>query len=772
MPPCLLRVLRVTIPTRRKRLVETTTKASRWAMAGITLLFVVLAGAASIINPPHEATDELRHYRFVRYVAEEWALPVQGGSACNAQAHHPPLYYALAALASGWIETGQGVCYEPPQNPFWAYRYWEVGNDNKNQYLHYTDSEGFPWSGGTLAALMARWVNVLIGAATVWLTYWIGLAIWGKRPFLAIAGTAFLAFNPMFVYMAGAVNNDVIAAFAGAAVTLAAVRLVQDERGLSLRWGLMFGALYSLALLSKFNLAAIAPTIGLAMTYVAWRKRQWGLWLKAGLVIIGVTGLLAGWWFGRNQLLYGEPTGVQRLTELWGVRDPSESFWLAVHELSYAWTSLWGRFGYGQIPLPEGIYAGLRWVLVATVVGYGLLLIRYFQRKGAESAKGGNGEVTAVSLLLLLFNVLLFFGVLFNYLLISPAGPMGRFFFPALPSLSILMAFGLSQYLAGWKSARRDQLLAGALNGGMALLTIVALWGYLRPAYAPPPRWGEETTVSNPSNAQFDNLVTLRGYQIQQSEVRPGEPIDLDLYWEVLAQPPGDYLLFVHLVDDNGLMVAQRDTHPGLGNFPTRNWRPGDRFVESIRLYAPDTAYTPNQASLSIGLYAPGSFRLGVSDADGQELGDSLKLGEVALLPLPDAYPNATTHNFNNQLLLRGYEYNKRLFDDGDVLAVTFYWETLADPPADLEFRLSVLDETGKEIIFRQGKPEPATAEWAAGSVVEDTFLLDLGYTLSSEAYQVRLIVIEAVSQKVQDIVAEDGRLLNDHLMLSRIRMD
>lgn len=745
-------------------------------MAGVTLLFVVLAVAASLINPLHEATDELRHYRFVRFVAEQRALPVQGGSACNAQAHHPPLYYALAALASGWIETGQGVCYEPPQNPFWAYRYWEVGSDNKNQYLHYAEAEGFPWSGGTLAALLARWVNVLIGAATVWLTYLLGLAIWGKRPFLAVAGTAFLAFNPMFVYMAGAVNNDVIAAFAGAAVTLAAVRLVQDERGLSLRWGLIFGALYSLALLSKFNLAAIAATLGLAMTYVAWRKRQWGLWLQMGLVIVGVTALLAGWWFARNQLLYGEPTGVQRLTELWGVRDPSESFWLAVQELSYAWTSLWGRFGYGQIPLPEGFYAGLRWVLLLAVAGYGLLLIRGINRGGAEGAekkREGDGGKTAVSLLLLLFNVLLFFAVLFNYLLISPAGPMGRFFFPALPSLSILMAFGLSQFLAGWRQGeKRDSLLAGVLHGGMVLLTVVAFWGYLRPAYAPPPGWGEATAVPNPIHAQFNGLAILRGYEIQQREARPGEPIDLDLYWEVLAQPPGDYLLFVHLADDDGLMVAQRDTHPGLGNFPTRNWRPGDRFVESIRLYLPETAYTPNQASLSIGLYAPGSFRLGVSGANGQDLGDSLPLGEVALLPLPDPYPNASAHNFNNQLRLRGYDYNKRLFSAGDLLAVTFYWEVLADPPADLLLRLSVLDEAGKEIIYREERPETPTIEWTTGSIVEDTFLLDLGYTLAPATFQIRVIVIEAVSQTVQNIVADDGRLLNDHLLLSRIRME
>ena len=79
------------------------------------------------------------------------------------------------------------------------------------------------------------------------------------------------------------------------------------------------------------------------------------LWLPVMLVTMVVAGMVAGWWFLRNQLLYGEPTGFQELTELWGVRNPLESLGLAVSELPYAWTTLWGRFGFGQIPLPENL---------------------------------------------------------------------------------------------------------------------------------------------------------------------------------------------------------------------------------------------------------------------------------------------------------------------------------------------------------------------------------------------------------------------------------
>ncbi len=731
---------------------------------GLVLVgFFLLAVAASIINPLHEATDELRHFRFVRYMVQEKGLPVQGELACSVQSHHPPLFYATAALLTGWVENGGDVCYNLPTNPFWAYRYWEVGHDNKNQYIHYTSEEGFPWYGPALAAHLARLVNVLFGAGTVWLTYLIGRAIWPKRPYLAVAGAAFVAFNPMFVYMAGAINNDVAAACSGAAVTLGCVRLWRDPRGLSRRWGVILGALYSLALLSKFNLAAIALPIGLTMTWVAWRKKQWRLWLETGLIVVGITAVLAGWWFVRNQILYGEPTGVERLTELWGVRDPSESFWLAVQELSYAWTSLWGRFGYGQIPLPEVMYAGLRWLTVVAGLGYGVALLR-----GATAEL----KATAFPLFLLLLNVVIFFGVIFNYLLISPAGPMGRFFFPALPSLSILLTYGLSHYTGllastGKRPFPADPWLAVILNGGMALMTAVAFSSYLRPAYARPAGFaGAE--VPNPTNVSFDSLVTLRGYELHADTIRPGEALSLDLYWEVTAKPPGDYLLFVHLIDENGLMVAQRDTHPGLGSFPTRNWEPGDQFVESIRLVIPETAYTPATAQVSVGFYVPGAYRLGAWDSAGNGLGDALELGRVRIEPLPGPYPNPLAQNFNHQLRLLGYEFNKREFLPYDVLAVTLYWETLADKPADLQVRISIRDEAGKEVIYHEA---PWQTGSAANDVVQDVHLIDLGTSLAPGWYYVDISLIDVVTGAVQNIVAEDGHLVNDHLSLPRIKM-
>ncbi len=803
---------RAALVTRHSSLVTPAAVGGRRSIILILAAFLLLGFAYSAINPLHEATDELRHYRFVQFIIQRHALPIQGegsGLDCTVQGHHPPLYYAAAALLTAWIDTGRDVCHEPPGNPFWAYRYWEVGRDNKNQYLHGPD-EAFPWQGEALAAHLARVVNLLFGALTVWLTWRTARAIWPGRPALAAGSAAFVAFNPMFLYMAGAINNDVVAAAAGAAVVYACVRLMQDERGLSPRWGLILGALYGLALLSKFNLAAILLVIEAAVTWVAWRRGQWRQWVVVNVLIAGVAGLLAGWWFARNQILYGEPTGVERLTELWGVRDPRDSFWLAVSELPYAWTSLWGRFGYGQIPLPAWFYWALFGVVVLAMAGYVVNWAR--ARRGAGQHRHNEGLSPRLSrlpvplLLLLSLNVAVFFAVLFNYLLVSPAGPMGRFFFPALSSLAILVFYGLSLLLP--TTDRRPPTVAGETEEGgkgedvrgkalllpfsfspllspgrrsavgvlslaanlfMLALSLIALFGFLAPAYARPPEYAAGEGLPNPVDIHFDTLVALRGYTVDRDTARPGEPIAVELYWEVTGQPPGDYLLFVHLLDTaTGAPVGQRDTHPGLGNFPSSQWRPGDRFVERLSLYVPETAYVPGTAELRVGFYAPEGYRLGVSDgATGAGLGDSFPIGQVSLLPTADNgnIPNPGNYLFEDRVRLMGYDYDRRVLGPSDALTVTLHWGALDDDPGALDVQVRLLDTSGNVVYAGQEPLLPPSP----GDVTIASYAIPADLARPPGVFTVQIALEDPETDRRVQWVAEDGRWLDDKITLSPV---
>ena len=127
----------------------------RWLLGALLLTYVALAVGYSLANPLYESSDELRHMRYVRHIVAYRDLPLQRSEGPRAQSHHPPLYYALGALASSWVPVEEDVYYQPPENPFWAYRYWEVGNDNKNQYIHGPE-EDFPFQGITRAVYLVR----------------------------------------------------------------------------------------------------------------------------------------------------------------------------------------------------------------------------------------------------------------------------------------------------------------------------------------------------------------------------------------------------------------------------------------------------------------------------------------------------------------------------------------------------------------------------------------------------------------------------------------
>ena len=407
-------------------------------------------------------------------------------------------------------------------------------------------------------------------------------------------------------------------------------------------------------------------------------------------------------------------------------------------ELPYVWTSLWGRFGYGQIPLPSLIYNLLGALGILSLLG---LFVPLLQREKEELT------TYAPYLFILLANVVLFFAVIFNYLLVSPAGPMGRFFFPALPSLALLMIYGLSLWRGERSGERPPAVLAGVVTAGMVAFSLVALFGYIAPAYARPATYAAEATLPNPVEAQFDGLVALRGYEVRLpndgNSVAAGEPIDIDLYWEVTGQPPGDYLLFVHLIDrETGALIGQRDTHPGLGNFPASQWQPGDRFVERLQLYVPETAYVPADAELRVGHYAPGDgYRLGITDAaTGEGLGDAFPLGEVTSSPAAGLgeRPNPGDYNFEEQLRLTGYAYDRRLLQPGEPLNVTLYWEMLQPPGQGRQIiRLQLIAPDGSVV----GEQRAALSSFEQDVPVTQTIDVPVDLALAGQTLGVRLVV-------------------------------
>ncbi len=712
--------------------------------AALLIAFVLLAGAVSLINPLFEAPDEIRHYRYIRKLVVEHVLPVQGQEDVRSQSHHPPLYYFLSALCSAWTPSPHTAAYEHPTNSFWGYRNWEVGVDNKLQYWH-SPSERFPFPDGFLAVLIPRWVNVWLGALTVTLTYGVGRRVWPEHPSLALASAALVAFNPQFIYTSAAITNDILAAACGTWVLFDCLGILQT--GASPRGWIGLGVAYGCALLAKFHLVAAGALIALTLAWEAWRTpgslfSRLTRWLLGMAVVFGIAAALAGWWFARNWLLYGDLTGMNKLNELWYGR-PAEGNWWAIQQgLPYLWASLWARFGYGQIPLPSPMYTGIGTVCLLALAGY-----VWPRRSG----------LTFANAFLLIATVGIFTAVVFYYMLIQPAGAMGRFLFPALPAFTVLLVGGAQAWL------HRPKAIAVGTAALLLVLCAVAFGGYLLPAVGYPSRAAAMPEAS--LDVQFGDAARVLAVGVSPAQAQPGEPVWVRVTWEPLQATARPYAVYIHLIDETGGVVAQRDTWPGLGRAPTTSWRSGAAFVDSYRVDLSESVYAPNRVSVRLGLYEAEWGRLpliqnGVAASPDQ----SLDVGAVDIVARPGAWPNAQFASFADEIAFVGYTLEPRVLHAGETLTATLYWKVIGEPRYPYAIFAQVLDSE----YHVWGSRDGGGVTWTPGSVVTETRQITLLPETPAGSYPLQVGLFHSETGRLP-VVADDGRHLDERVLLGPI---
>jgi hypothetical protein len=111
------------------------------------------------------------------------------------------------------------------------------------------------------------------------------------------------------------------------------------------------------------------------------------------------------------------------------------------------------------------------------------------------------------------------------------------------------------------------------------------------------------------------------------AQARPGDMVPLRLYWRATATLDQDYTVFVHLLDGSGWLVAQADSQPRGGAYPTSVWAAGDVIPDDHKLNLP-AHLTPGDYTLSVGLYlAPNGPRLPLKSPAG----DAFVLGVLRI---------------------------------------------------------------------------------------------------------------------------------------------
>ena len=812
-----------------------------WNAAAIIAAFVLVGLWFSLAVPPFETPDELYHYGYARHIAQGNGLPVIDPAAeedeATPWAHEggqAPLYYLLVGALTAGVD----------QSDFDAIRTINpranLGDPlfpgNKNFLLY--SSVDWPLRGVNLALHVGRWLSLALAAGTLVLVYRLAVLTFPgstTRPLLALALAASL---PQFVFISASLSNDNAVILTSTAAIWWLARMIPEEfrtrryaeaRGsekirvlprISASNLFLLGALLGLAALSKLQGLGVLLLAGLVITWLAWRSRDAQLLGRAALW----TGLpvlaIAGWWYIRNLLLYGDPLGASDLLAIEGLRDGtffSGDFSGELRGLRY---SFWGLFGWFNLPLPRAAYRLFDAATLLITSGLFLFLFRKVLGKLKRAEKNETLPRAPAPLLpfppaplppilLLLAAWLLILFTMLTYWLSGAISSQGRLLFPGLAAFGVLAVLGLDAW-ARWLPPRWRRTAPWALPALLTGCTLFTVAWLIPRAYAAPPPIGDSVAAipesASPVDLRFGDLsdggdaLELVAIDLPAVDQRftVGERVPVTLY---LRAPHNlndggvddDYQVFVQFLDERGIEVANLTTHPGWGTNPTSLWTPGAVYADTypVLVQGPldgEPLETPLLARVYVGFFDPateetGRLALPVYDAEGTALEAGIA-GNVVVTPpdWPGGAPNVAGGNltksgirFGDATVLAGHEIAPATVRAGDSITATLLWEATGQPPVDYTASVQVLSAEGNPVAQFDQMPAPQfpTSLWRAG----DQLLSEVGVVLPEGLppgeYDVWVALYERISDDAlpRAPVFEAGELAtaNEQVRIGRI---
>jgi len=749
----------------------------------IVCLFLVLGVVYSVSSPLFEPSDEHNHYPFVQHLATDanpawWRrLPFQVAgekTLWGQEGSQPPLYYAIAALLTAGIDTGDMTSLMVA-NPH-AQSGIPGTPDNANKFIHYGQDE-FPWRGTALAVHLIRLFSVLLGVGTLLCTYALALLVLPGRPAIAVGAMAINAFIPMFIFVSASVNNDNLVIFLSSLSLVLLVRAIQRPAPLGLL--LALGAVIGLACLTKLSALGLLPLACLGLASVGLRRGGRGRtgivrWIgQCALVIIPAV-IISGWWYLRNWQLYGDLLGMDTMVAVAGGRPPREVLSDLLGEFQGFRYSFWGVLGGFNILLrPAWVYTVLDLVSVGATAGLVLWAWQAWRRRSAE--------VRATALWLLAAWIVIEAVALLRWTSMTLAS-QGRLMFAALAPICLFLALGLIGPLAP-----RHQWVASRIIGGLLfLLAAVTPFAAIRPAYQPQPLL---TAAEVPASARryavdFGGVMRLLAWEAGE-RVNPGASLPVTLYWQVLAPVDEDLSVSVQLFSWQQAL-GQHDSYPGGGLRPTSRLAPGQVVRDTHLVPVQRDAKGPTPAWISVSLYRFSTMeKLPATDAQGQPVVYPI-LTSIKLDPSGPASTLAGAHpldaSFGARVRLTGYDLESSLVRAGDEMTVTLYWQTMADMDVDYSAFIHLRDaRTGESACSSCRTVAQADSEllqglyptsaWQPGEVFGDTQHMSLPQDLPAGSYRIFAGLYDARTGQRLPVLNAAGEPIDNELSIATVEV-
>jgi 4-amino-4-deoxy-L-arabinose transferase-like glycosyltransferase len=565
----------------------------------LLILFTVGVLAEHAALPVMEGGDEYLHYNYVQYLLRENHLPDRATFLTNSmqqQSGQPPLVYWTATMLMRLAnlapddDNALWARFATHKNPWYAAPDQWNRVDNRNLFFHGGGNQAFETPTIEPIDRVIRFSGLIFGLLAVIGAYGAAREVF-ERESWALTATAIFAFTPQMIHVSSFTNTDSgMIAFA-ALTTWATLRLLR----LGATPGRLFviGVLLALAALSKVTGLLIAPGVGLAVLLDGYKRRLsiWRIIINGLLIGIPLLMLFAPW-VVYGVTTYGDPIGTKTHLRPGYFYDQPLNLTEMLPLLPELYLGYWGKLA-SAIYLHPLTYTALGVILVLAGVGYIQPLspqppFPVHRERGKQTRLNQRQLRLSVDLNSLQIQQVLVLGIIILFGIIGLVHWLqtiqfitGRLMFQAHAAVAIGITGGLYLLARRFPTLTRpiQTFSVGVVVVAGVLLTPISLFT----AYAPPRLLSvEELPVLRGNPVDFEGTIRFLGYS-QESAILTDESHTMTLCWEVLKATERPAAFSVKIVHD-GNIIADRTSVHGLGRYDSGQWKPGDRWCDTVAI--------------------------------------------------------------------------------------------------------------------------------------------------------------------------------------------
>ena len=289
---------------------------------------------------------------------------------------------------------------------------------------------------------------------------------------------------------------------------------------------------------------------------------------------------------------------------------------------------------------------------------------------------------------------------------------------------------------------------------------------------SPPPTLA--LSIQYPRQADFVPGLRLLGYSLASESPRPGDTLEISLFWQALADLQDDYHVSLQLQDEGGRSLVSTEGPLGNGNYPTSAWRQG-QLVRDPRSLAIPGRLAGGDYRLRLALYRPGDRRPLSLRRWGLNCGDSYVLGTISLhgrsheMEPPASIGHAMALRLGESVQFLGYDVDRQIVSPGDSLHLTLYWRALAEVDTSYTVFTHLTDDQGQIWGQRDSIPGQGTlptSSWLPGEYITDEYEIAVRVDAPPGQYAIEIGMYELATMIRLPVFDAQGTGVGDRILL------